>query len=203
MNPASIFRRLSNVSRPSIIAAWILLLLAVSIAQAQAAPATRADLAIVGGTERSLRANTAQGVWLASGSIELGINVWRGWGAAANITGSHTGSIGASGVPFSSVTETFGPRYRWHQGHKLSLFGEGLVGEGNGFGSLFPGTGGSQNQSGALATEVTGGVDYRIGKQFSVRALDAGWVRTSFANGTDNVQNYLRLGAGIVFNFGK
>jgi hypothetical protein len=179
------------------------LLLGATIAQAQAAPATRADLAIVGGTERSSRANTSQGVWLASGSVELGINVWKGWGAVANVTGSHTGSIGASGVPFSSVTETFGPRYRWHQGHKLSLFGEGLVGQGNGFGSLFPGAGGAQTQSDVLAIEVTGGVDYRIGKRLSVRPLDAGWVRTTFANGTDNVQNFLRLGAGIALNFGK
>jgi hypothetical protein len=191
------------VPRSSVIAAWILLLPSASIVQAQKAPAPRADLAIVGGGERSLRANTAQGVWLASGSVELGINVWRGFGAAANFTGSHVGSIGASGVPFSSVTETFGPRYRWHEGHKLSVFGEGLVGEGNGFGSLFPGPGGAQTQSGVLATEVTGSVDYRIGKHISLRALDAGWVRTSFANGTDNVQNYLRLGAGIVLNFGK
>lgn len=188
--------------RPSTIAAWILLL-AASIAQAQMAPATRVDLAIIGGSERSLRANTTQGVWLANGSVELGINLWRGLGAAANITGSHTGSIGGSGVPFSSVTETFGPRYRWHQGHKLSLFGEGLVGEGNGFGSLFPWAGSANSQSDVLAIEVTGGVDYRIGQWFSVRALDAGWVRTTFANGTDNVQNYLHVGAGIVFNFGK
>jgi hypothetical protein len=179
------------------------MLLAASIVQAQKVPATKVDLAMVGGSEHSLRANTSQGVWLASGSVELGINVWRGLGAAANITGSHIGSIGASGVPFSSVTETFGPRYRWHEGHKLSLFGEGLVGEGNGFGSLFPGAGGAQTQSGVLATELTGAVDYRIGRQISVRALDAGWVRTTFANGTDNVQNYLRLDAGIVFNFGK
>ena len=189
--------------RSSVIAAWILLLPAASIVQAQKAPAPKADLAIVGGGARSLRANTAQGVWLASGSVELGINVWRGFGAAANITGSHVGSIGASGVPFSSVTETFGPRYRWHEGHKLSVFGEGLIGEGNGFGSLFPGPGGVQTQSGVLAAEVTGGVDYRIDKHIAVRALDAGWVRTSFANGTDNVQNYLRLNAGVVFNFGR
>jgi hypothetical protein len=76
--------------------------------------------------------------WMQGGSIELGANVWRGWGIAADLTGVHTGSIGSSSLPLSLVTITFGPRYRWHSDRRLSLFGQGIIGEANGFGSLFP-----------------------------------------------------------------
>lgn len=41
-----------------------------------------------------------------------------------------------------------------------------------------------------------------LNNRFDIRLLDAGWLRTQFPNGTDNIQNILRLGLGIVVRFG-
>jgi hypothetical protein len=180
----------------------MLLLSGTSILRAQAPPSHRLDLSITYIAERSLKANTSQNFWMQGGSIELGANVWRGWGIAADLTGVHTGSIGTSGLPLSLVTITFGPRYRWHPDQRLSLYGQGLIGEANGFGGIFPTTTGSQPEANGLAAQVGGGIDYRLSDRLAIRMLDAGWSRTQLPNSTDNVQNTLRLGAGIALRFG-
>jgi hypothetical protein len=168
------------------------------LAQRQSA---KLDLSVTYIGERSLKASTSQNFWMQGGSIELGANVWRGWGIAANVTGTHTGSIGTSGLPLSLVTTTFGPRYRWHADRRVSLYGQALIGEANGFRSIFPAAAGSQPDANGLAAQVGGGVDYRLSDRFAMRVLDAGWSRTQLPNSTDNVQNTLRLGAGIVLRF--
>jgi hypothetical protein len=179
----------------------MLLLSGTSILCAQAPPSRRLDLSFTYIAERSLKANTSQNFWMQGGSMELGANVWRGWGVAADLTGVHTGSIGSSGLPLSLVTITFGPRYRWHPDRRLSLYGQGLIGEANGFGGIFPTPTGSQPGANGLAAQVGGGIDYRLSDRFAIRILDAEWSRTQLPNSTDDVQNTLRLGAGIVLRF--
>jgi opacity protein-like surface antigen len=179
----------------------ILLLSATSILRAQASPSRRLDLSITYIAEHSLKAQTSQNFWVQGGSIELGANVWRGWGIAADVTGTHTGSIGSSGLPLSLVTTTFGPRYRWHADRRVSLYGQALIGEANGFRSIFPATAGSQPDANGFAAQLGGGVDYKLSDRFAIRVLDAGWAQTQLPNSTDNVQNTLRLGAGIVLRF--
>jgi hypothetical protein len=192
--------------RLKIIAACLAPVFAATIgamaARAQKVIAPTVDLAVSYIEERSLKAGTGQNFWLQGGSIELGANVWHGLGIAANVTGSHAASIGVSGIPLSLVTATFGPRYRWHSSHKISIYGEGLVGEANGFGSIFPAPGGSQSDANGLALQLGGGVDLRLSDRFALRMIDAGWLRTQPPNSTDNVQNTLRLGAGFVLRFG-
>jgi hypothetical protein len=135
---------------------------------------------------------------MQGGSIELGANVWRGLGITADVTGTYTSSIGSSNLPLSLVTTTFGPRYLWHADRRVSLYVQGLVGEANGFRSIFPATAGSQPDANGFAAQVGGGVDYRLSDRFAMRILDAGWVRTQLPNSSDNVQNTLRFSAGIV-----
>jgi opacity protein-like surface antigen len=183
------------------IALCILLLSGTGLLRAQGSQPNRLDLSLTYIGERSLKANTSQYFWMQGGSLELGANVWRGWGIAADITGVHTGSIGTNGLPLSLVTITFGPRYRWHPNRRLSMYGQGLIGEANGFRSIFPATAGSQSDANGFAAQVGGGADYRLSDHFAIRVLDAGWSRTQLPNSTDNVQNTLRLGAGIVLSF--
>jgi hypothetical protein len=182
------------------LALCIFLLAGTSSLPAQSSQ-NKLDLAVTYSAERSLKANTSQNFWMQGGSVELGANVWHGLGIAAGITGTHAGSIGTSGVPLSLVTVTFGPRYRWHADHRLSIYGESLIGEANGFRSLFPASTGQQQEANGLASQVGGGIDYRLSGRFALRALDAAWFRTQLPNSTDNVQNTLRLGAGIVLRF--
>jgi hypothetical protein len=184
--------------------ALCLSLLAGSVSlEAQTQKPGRLDLAVTYASERSLKANTSENFWMQGGSIQIGANVWHGWGIAADVTGTHSGSIGTSGIPISLVTMTFGPRYRWHADRRLSFFGQGLIGEANGFHSVFPAQAGSQSSSNSLALQTGGGVDYTLSGLFAIRLVDAAWLRTQLPNSTDNLQNNLRLGAGIVIRFAR
>jgi opacity protein-like surface antigen len=185
----------------------ILLLVGTSSLRGQS-PQNRLDLAATYSAERSLNSNTSQNFWIQGGSVELGANVWRGLGIAADVTGTHSSSIGNNGstgnsVPLSLVTVAFGPRYRWHSDHRIAIYGEGLIGEANGFRSLFPTQISQQRDANSFATQLGGGVDYRLSDRFAIRVLDAAWLRTQLPNSTDNVQNILRLGAGIVLRFAR
>ena len=160
------------------------------------------DLAVTFVGQRSLKANSGENFWSQGGAIELGIDAWRGWGIAADVTGTTTNSIGSSGVPLSLVSATFGPRYRWHAGHHVSVYGQGLLGEANGFRSVFPSTSGADTSTNSLAVQVGGGLDLKLSRHIAMRVLDAGWLRTQLPNGTNGQQNSLRLGAGLVIRSG-
>lgn len=162
----------------------------------------RVDVAASFLAERSVQANTAANFWAEGGSLELGADAFHGLGVAANISGVHTRAVGSDNVPLSLVTATFGPRYRWHNGHQVSLYGEALLGEADGFRSLFPSPSGADSSASSLALQVGGGVDVKLSRHLAVRALEASWLRTQLPNGTDDRQNSLRLGAGVVVRFG-
>ena len=184
----------------------LLLLPPALVARAQelhSAQSPRIDVAVTFDAERSLRSATPESFWMQGGSIELGTNTWRGLGIAANVTGAHASAIGETTIPLSIVTTTFGPRYRWHADHCISVYVEGLIGEGNGFKSLFPTVRGSQTSANSLAAQAGGGLDYRLSRHVAVRAIEAAWQHTQLPNGTNNVQNGLLLGAGIVVRFGQ
>lgn len=181
----------------------VLLLPATSMMRAQAAQSPKIDVAVTFTAERALRSGTPDSFWMQGGSIELGTNSWHGLGIAANVSGTHTGAMGGTTIPLSIVTATFGPRYRWHADHRLSIYGEGLIGEANGFKSLFPTITGSQTSANSLAAQAGGGVDYRLSQHVAVRVAEAAWQHTQLPNGTNNVQNDLRLGAGIILRFGR
>lgn len=145
--------------------------------------------------------------WQQGGSVELSAQAYHGWGAAANITGTHVGSAANSGVGLSMVTTTFGPRYTWYKPNgitrkrSLAVFGQALLGESHGFNSYFPSRAGAMTDYNAFALQVGGGVDLGLSRHFAVRVIQADWLRTQFPNGTTNVQNSLRLAAGIVLRF--
>jgi peptidoglycan-associated lipoprotein len=145
--------------------------------------------------------------WQQGGSVELSAQAYRGWGAAANITGTHVGSAANSGVGLNMVTATFGPRYTWYKPNaiarkrSLAIFGQSLIGESHGFNSYFPSNTGSITDYNSFALQVGGGVDLGLSRHIAVRVIHADWLRTQFPNSTTNVQNSFRLAAGIVLRF--
>ena len=176
---------------------------AATKARSQTVPNRSVEVAITYSAQRSLELNANQNFWSQGGSLEFGVNAFRGFGIAAEIAGVHTSSIGSTGTPLSLVTETFGPRYRWHDGHRLSAYGEGLFGEADAFRGLFPSVFGAQSDANSLAVRVGGGIDLRLGHHLTTRAIDAGWMRTQLPNSGSNTQNNLLLGAGLVFRVGQ
>ena len=145
--------------------------------------------------------------WHSGGSVELSAQFHRGFGLAANVAGTQTSNAADSGNSLSLVTATFGPRYTYYKPlgseHKRSLavFGQGLLGQAWGFNSYFPDPAGVKTDAISLALQVGGGVDLGLTRHIGIRVFQADWVRTQLPNGTTNVQNTLRLGAGVVFRF--
>jgi hypothetical protein len=140
--------------------------------------------------------------WSQGGSLQLHGQFYRGLGVVADVSGSHIGNVGSTGVGLDVVTTTFGPRCTLQlPRHGFSFFGETLVGEANGFHSTFPGPNAATDDAGSLALLTGGGLNARGNDHISVRVLDAHWLRTQLPNGTSNVQNNFRVGAGLVFVF--
>jgi hypothetical protein len=169
--------------------------------QAQEIKHPKLDLAVLYVAQRSLQAGSGPSFWMQGGSIELGAQVFKGWGIAADVTGSHSGAIGTSTIPISLVSVTFGPRYRWHADKKVAIYGQGLIGEANGFRSLFPTATGTQADANSFASQVGGGLDYRMSAHLAARVVEATWLRTQLPNSTNNIQNNLTLGAGLSLRF--
>lgn len=164
------------------------------------------DLAVTYTAQHSNLVSTPT-FWQQGGSIELSTQTYRGLGIAANVTGTTIDNAADSGVGLSMVTTTFGPRYTWHRPmgadkkHGIAIFGQGLIGEAHGFNSYFPSSTGVQTDYNSFALQVGGGVDLGLSHHFAVRVIQSDWLRTQFPNSTTNVQNSLRLGAGIVVRF--
>jgi hypothetical protein len=164
------------------------------------------DLAVTYTAQHSNLVSTPT-FWQQGGSAEISTQIYHGFGAAANFTGTTTGNAAGSNVGLNMVTTTFGPRYTWNRptvaghNHSLAIFGQGLIGESHGWNSYFPSTSGVTTSYNSFALQVGGGVDLGLSRHFAVRAIQADWLRTQFPNSTTNVQNSLRLAAGIVIRF--
>jgi hypothetical protein len=145
----------------------------------------------------------SSGFWMQGGSVQVHGQFWRGLGVVADVSGLHTANTSASsGVGLDLVTATFGPRYTWSllRG-RYAVFGQVLAGEANGSHSVFPVASGANDSADSLAVYVGGGVNLHLKHRLALRAIEANWLRTQMPNATTNVQNNLRLGAGLIYTF--
>lgn len=168
--------------------------------QASQTPGTL-DVAVV---YNAVRANLvgSDNFWMQGGSVQIHGQFWRGLGIVADIAGLHASNASGSGVGLDMVTATFGPRYTWSpERHRYALFGHVLIGEANGLNSVFPTPTGAIDSDHGLALYVGGGANLHLTRHLSVRALEADWLRTQLPNSTNNSQNNLRLGSGLIFRF--
>ena len=138
--------------------------------------------------------------WMQGGSVEVEGRFYRGLGAVADIAGMHTANINSSGVGLDLVTATFGPRYTWSR-HRYEFYGQGLVGEAWGMNSVFPNPAGANTVADSLAVEAGGGFEIALSPHLALRAFQADWLRTQLPNSTSNMQNNVRVGAGVTFRF--
>lgn len=182
----------------------VLLLVGFCIAAAPGAwgqaPASL-DVAI---TYDALRANIVPGdtFWMQGGGAQIHGQFWHGLGVVADVAGLHTADANGAGEGLDLVTATFGPRYTWPSAHRrFALFAQALVGEANGFHGVFPTATGVGTSNHGLALLIGGGMNLPLSHHLAVRAFEADWLRTELPNSTTGVQNNLRLGAGLVFEF--
>ncbi len=111
-----------------------------------------------------------------------------------------------STVPINLFTDTFGPRYTRlvarRSRHPLFLFGQGLIGEAHGFKGTYPGPNGTTSNALSFALQLGGGADLALSPHLTLRVAQLGWLRTQLPNNGSNVENEMRVGAGIVFHTG-
>ena len=167
-----------------------------------------ADVAVTLDAEHANPVGGGGNFWLAGGGFEVGENLWHGLGFAVSGSGSHSSSIGPQSIPLSLMSIGVGPRYRFSmpghlspKGKASSIFGEFLVGGAKGFNSYFPNPAGPTKSAHSLELQAGGGIDIGLSRLIAIRPVEASWVRMQLPNGTTNVQNDLRLSAGIVFRF--
>jgi hypothetical protein len=200
-----------KVSIPAIVVSGFALWAGVPLSAQGLSTVPPVDVAV---TYDALRTNhvTSATFWMQGRAVELQARFYHGLGMAARVEGEHAGPQTTTAVPLNLETAVFGPRYTTAtRSGRYSFFGEALVGESNGFRSLFSeGSGpvgsvnaGTTSSSNALAVETGGGFDIRLSRRVALRAIQASYLRTQFPNSTTNVQNNLSLGAGLVLRFGK
>jgi hypothetical protein len=193
---------------------WILSVAAMLVSGVAAAQMVQSSPVDVAVTYDALHINhiTSQSSWTQGGAVELGARLYRGLGIAARVEGLHEGTNSTTDEPLSLVTAVFGLRYTVEtRSKRYAIFGEALVGEANGFHSLFSeGSGpvgsvnaGTTSSANALAVETGGGLDVRLSHHLAIRAIQASYLRTQFPNTTSNVQNSLNIGAGVVLRLGR
>ena len=128
----------------------------------------------------------------------------------ASGTGLHaSGDGGTAGLDL--VTVVFGPSYTARFGKRISVLGEALAGEAHGLHSVFSyGSGvlpslvvGTADSADSLAFQAGGGVDLHVSRRFAVRPIEVEYLRTQLPNGGTNVQDNVRIAAGLVATFGR
>jgi peptidoglycan-associated lipoprotein len=99
---------------------------------------------------------------------------------------------------------TAGARYRPLLHSKWNPFGQILIGVANANGSLVEGNSPAANDSTLnFASQVGGGLDYRLHPRLSLRVFEANYLLTTTTNGVNDYQNNLAISAGITYRLRK
>lgn len=163
-------------------------------------------------------------VWLAGGTGAVAFNFNRYLGVVGDFAGyrdtqlGETGTGAPPGSPFDSSGNAFtymgGPQLSFRKYERITPFAHALFGATHASAVTRSGCTGvlctplpSEN---AFAMALGGGLDVGISRHFAIRAIQAEYLMTRFANlnpgtpttGDRETQNDIRLASGIVFRFG-
>jgi hypothetical protein len=135
--------------------------------------------------------------------VQIHGQFWKGLGAVADVSVSHTNNMTGTGVGLDLVTATFGPRYTFafFTNRRLELYGQALAGVANGTNSTFPGFYGATSTAQGLALNMGGGLNVGLSRHFAYRAGQVSWIRTDLPNTKNDVENHLQYGTGMVVRF--
>src|ERR1035437_3467390 len=169
------------------------------------------DLAVTFAVEHSQLLPGPASIWFKGGGADAAVTFWKGLGIAASITGDYASNI-TPGVDANKITYLAGPRYTWTawQGHatvadnrRLQVFGQALFGLAHGFHMYYPAVPAPTSSAKSLAMQVGGGLNFYLTRKFGIRLLEADYVRTALPNAATNLQNDMRLSAGITYHIGR
>lgn len=157
---------------------------------------------------------------LNGGSTSIAINLNRYLGLVGDFGGYDDSRLRFTGPganpPFTvdssgtAYTYLFGPRLSFRNNSRFTPFVQALFGGAQASKVTVSGcTGGSCTplpSQNAFALTAGGGVDIRFSRHISLRAIQAEYLMTRFADpttGSGNTQDDMRLSSGLVFRFGR
>jgi hypothetical protein len=171
-----------------------------------------------------LRVNTASSIpafTMNGGLGTLGLNINNHVGIEAEFGGYHNGNINNHQFDTTAFTFLFGPRLSVGRSKRFDPYIHALFGGIRGTTSVFvaPTTGTGTTSGGSrpsvsqanYAMAAGGGIDFRVSKLITLRALQLDYFMTRFetpnpanpTGPTSNKNNHdLRFAAGLMFNFG-
>ncbi len=126
------------------------------------------------------------------------------WSLVTDISAQVTNGAPTTGSSLTLSSYLAGARYRlpqpWlHGAHKPQPFAQLLIGAAHAGG----GVAGIGDASFGFASRVGGGVDVPVNPHFAVRVIQLDYYLTHFANYTNDHQNNLLVGAGVVFRWSR
>ncbi len=134
-------------------------------------------------------------------SIAGNVTPWLG--LVADFSGHYASPFGVRKSGFAAL---FGPRVSYRKQARATPFAHALFGAVHGISGVIAITPVPGGPGGIIAFSETafgfalgGGVDVKVGQHLAVRAIQAEYLRTNFAN-TNQIN--ARISAGVVFRFG-
>lgn len=141
---------------------------------------------------------------LNGGGLSGSWNFHGPWSLVTDISAGYASNAPTAGSSLTLVSYLAGVRYRlpqpWLEGkHKPQPFAQVLLGAGHAGG----GVGGTGDGTYEFAARIGGGLDVPVSSRFSVRVIQIDYYLTNFTNATNDHQNNLLLGAGVVFHWSR
>ena len=123
------------------------------------------------------------------------------WSVVGEVGAVNTGNVNNTNLDLTLSEFLVGGRYTLTNRSRFAPFAQVLLGAAHTSGALSPDQLGLGSST-SLAVMAGGGVDVNLSQHFALRVVQADYYLTTLPNGANDVQNNLRLGAGIVFRFG-
>jgi len=184
-----------------------LLALALTLSPMRSAAAQDLPLGEVGVDYNYVHTNAPPGgcgcFSMNGGDAWIAYNLPRSFAVIAQVASQHASNIAGSGTDLRLSSYLFGSRYSLHNSTRFVPFAQVLLGGAHASGSFAPGSAGYPGSANAFAMTVGGGLDLKLSMRFAVRAFEADYYFTEFANRVNDHQNNLRVSAGLIFRFGK
>ena len=132
----------------------------------------------------------------------LGFHLGHGVAVVGEIAVQHASNIAGTSADLTLTSFTAGPRYTSYSFGRLQPFAQILLGGAHTSGGLSPGSSGYGSSNG-FAMIAGGGLEIKLTESIALRAIEADYYYTRFNNGTNDHQNNLRIGAGLLIRFGS
>jgi outer membrane immunogenic protein len=155
-----------------------------------------------------VRANAGPGqcgcFGMNGGGLSGSWNFRGSWSAVVDISAENTSSAPPVNNSLTLVSYLAGVRYKipqpWLEGnHKPQPFAQIILGAAHAGG----GVAGVADGSYRFATRIGGGIDFPLSAHFAVRIIQIDYYLTTFTNASNDHQNNLLVGAGIVYHWSR